>query len=728
TTEYAGEGGGRGGDNREWMVISGGFADSKWDDFPVWAYDLSRNRRRGGERSDNGDVEDDGEDDASTPYWTDLTTGASSSSTTSKSSYPAGLPRGRVGHLSSVYRGCLYVFGGFTYALGTFRVADYVPSTSNGGSNTLAIWKACGLDDALLDGVGSRSRDGTRGDANNSTRMEGEGKEDGGGGSRSRSSSVESWVIRRTLCRVARLGGGITTPVTTIAIVIGDNIDDRDEHDDQDYFVFHGGMHNYPSLGASSSSGGGMSVLGDVWRYDYASETLMLLSPYPPLLWQRDERNGNYPVARTTHAGTIVGCELIIHGGMHFGEEDDRMPSSSSSSSSFAAPSTSYASYRTSLRWRSLSDVWAFDLVTLKWKERVMYPQLARSYHSLVGWDDGTIAAFGGFQQNNDIPGETVAFVFNDLILSRHNETYWRKSLTPYDVQVPHFRASSEHSARQSITNRLEHSAVLDRYGSMYIWGGRFQTASQITGLWRLDVFTEDSKLMYAIAPPDGIEQYEAELQMLHTFIAMMMFMSLALSSMLSMMRRQGLTEAGGGDGGGRGGGTFSLTSSRRGLSRDVIDSLPLKRYTAERNDNTDRLENDSECCPICLVDFSDGIEIRTLPCGHYYHWECVDSWLCDRTTCPTCRENIDNTEEEEEEEAMTNTTTTIASNVFLTQHQLFPSWLFVGASNMAGDGETVGEVSHRQRSIPKSAFDLTTMKCRTITRKNRQDGNVSPT
>jgi hypothetical protein len=205
---------------------------------------------------------------------------------------------------------------------------------------------------------------------------------------------------------------------------------------------------------------------------------------------------------------------------------------------------------------------------------------------------------------------------------------------------------------------------------------------------------------MYAIAPPDGIEQYEAELQMLHTFIAMMMFMSLALSSMLSMMRRQGLTEAGGGDGGGRGGGTFSLTSSRRGLSRDVIDSLPLKRYTAERNDNTDRLENDSECCPICLVDFSDGIEIRTLPCGHYYHWECVDSWLCDRTTCPTCRENIDNTEEEEEEEAMTNTTTTIASNVFLTQHQLFPSWLFVGGF------EYGGRRRNRWRGVPSSAVD----------------------
>jgi hypothetical protein len=114
-----------------------------------------------------------------------------------------------------------------------------------------------------------------------------------------------------------------------------------------------------------------------------------------------------YPVARTAHAGTVVGDELIIHGGMHFGdEEDDRRPSSSSSSSSFAAPSNSYATYKTTSRWHPLSDVWSFDLVTLRWKERILYPQLARSYHSVVGWGDGTIAAFGGFQQNNGIPGE----------------------------------------------------------------------------------------------------------------------------------------------------------------------------------------------------------------------------------------------------------------------------------------------------------------------------------
>jgi hypothetical protein len=90
-------------------------------------------------------------------------------------------------------------------------------------------------------------------------------------------------------------------------------------------------------------------------------------------------------------------------------------------------------------------------------KERILYPQLARSYYSIVGWGVGTTAAFGGFQQNNDIPREvhqnpafflslalpsliltralslalcnchvlfqTAAFVINKLILSRPNDT-----------------------------------------------------------------------------------------------------------------------------------------------------------------------------------------------------------------------------------------------------------------------------------------------------------------
>lgn len=122
-------------------------------------------------------------------------------------------------------------------------------------------------------------------------------------------------------------------------------------------------------------------------------------------LMQRDERNGDYPKARTAHAGTVVGTELIIHGGMHFEEDEDQK-----TPSSFSSPSNTYASYKTASTWKALSDVWVFDLVTLKWKERLMYPQLARSYHSVVGWGNGTVVAFGGFQQDTNIPREVCHY------------------------------------------------------------------------------------------------------------------------------------------------------------------------------------------------------------------------------------------------------------------------------------------------------------------------------
>lgn len=133
------------------------------------------------------------------------------------------------------------------------------------------------------------------------------------------------------------------------------------------------------------------------------------------------------------------------------------------------------------------------------------------------------------------------------------------------------WRTSSEFNARPSITNRLEHTAVVDRHGSMYVWGGRFQTVSQIVGLWRLDVFTKDARLSYEVAPADGIEEYEAELQALHMFIATMTLMSLAISSLLRMLRQAREAEGGGGGAG--------ASFRRRGLSQRAIDALPLKRH-----------------------------------------------------------------------------------------------------------------------------------------------------
>ena len=48
--------------------------------------------------------------------------------------------------------------------------------------------------------------------------------------------------------------------------------------------------------------------------------------------------------------------------------------------------------------------------------------------------------------------------------------------------------------------------------------------------------------------------------------------------------------------------------------------------------------------CPICIVDFEEGDDIRILPCEgkHRFHPECVDQWLLElSSSCPICRQGV---------------------------------------------------------------------------------------
>lgn len=48
------------------------------------------------------------------------------------------------------------------------------------------------------------------------------------------------------------------------------------------------------------------------------------------------------------------------------------------------------------------------------------------------------------------------------------------------------------------------------------------------------------------------------------------------------------------------------------------------------------------ETCPICIIDFEEGDDLRVLPCeGHHrFHQECVDQWLLElSSSCPICRQ-----------------------------------------------------------------------------------------
>jgi hypothetical protein len=69
-----------------------------------------------------------------------------------------------------------------------------------------------------------------------------------------------------------------------------------------------------------------------------------------------------------------------------------------------------------------------------------------------------------------------------------------------------------------------------------------------------------------------------------------------------------------------------------KGAKREEITALPrhkIKKGEAVVN-----------CC-ICMSDMEVGTAVRTLPCLHYFHVECIDSWLKVNKVCPIDKQQL---------------------------------------------------------------------------------------
>ena len=64
--------------------------------------------------------------------------------------------------------------------------------------------------------------------------------------------------------------------------------------------------------------------------------------------------------------------------------------------------------------------------------------------------------------------------------------------------------------------------------------------------------------------------------------------------------------------------------------------SLLCNTYLVQANGQAD------EGCIICHDFFKDQEVLVRLPCGHYFHADCISRWLKSNTTCPTCRFDCD--------------------------------------------------------------------------------------
>ncbi|KAF8107296.1 hypothetical protein N665_0124s0087 [Sinapis alba] len=70
----------------------------------------------------------------------------------------------------------------------------------------------------------------------------------------------------------------------------------------------------------------------------------------------------------------------------------------------------------------------------------------------------------------------------------------------------------------------------------------------------------------------------------------------------------------------------------------ETSEELPVVNLTSE-----ELAERGLVVCAICREKLAANERLSELPCRHYYHKECISSWLTRRNTCPLCRHNVRN-------------------------------------------------------------------------------------
>ncbi|OMJ15784.1 RING-H2 finger protein ATL72 [Smittium culicis] len=63
--------------------------------------------------------------------------------------------------------------------------------------------------------------------------------------------------------------------------------------------------------------------------------------------------------------------------------------------------------------------------------------------------------------------------------------------------------------------------------------------------------------------------------------------------------------------------------------------------HSPHANSSSDLKSNETECL-ICFESINNNDNVRSIPCNHFFHKDCLDVWLKTRSTfCPTCRYDL---------------------------------------------------------------------------------------
>jgi hypothetical protein len=67
-----------------------------------------------------------------------------------------------------------------------------------------------------------------------------------------------------------------------------------------------------------------------------------------------------------------------------------------------------------------------------------------------------------------------------------------------------------------------------------------------------------------------------------------------------------------------------------------VVEAPEAVAATPTAMNTTEEAMSSQKQCPVCMEDFTQGQEVRMLPCHHHFHPECIDPWLLNVSgSCP---------------------------------------------------------------------------------------------
>jgi hypothetical protein len=76
---------------------------------------------------------------------------------------------------------------------------------------------------------------------------------------------------------------------------------------------------------------------------------------------------------------------------------------------------------------------------------------------------------------------------------------------------------------------------------------------------------------------------------------------------------------------------------SNMGATQEEINRCPA-RVLREATDDLLSSSSGTPHCAICLEPYEMGQSVRTIPCFHTFHVDCIDPWLSTKASCPVCK------------------------------------------------------------------------------------------